>query len=142
MLIYFVRKKEGVPFPRVFWLFGAFIILCGSTHLLDALIFYIPVYRLNALVLFVTGVVSWLTIIELSRLIPKALLLKTPAQLELVVNERTMELNQANKSLQQRSEQIKTAYEDLESKVKFRTLELEKTISRLQAELKALKTKE
>lgn len=139
MLIYFIKKKSGVPFQRIFWLFGSFIILCGSTHLIDAIIFYYPVYRFNALLLFATAVASWMTIVALFRVIPDALLLKTPAQLELVVAERTLEINQMNNELKSKAEQLKNAYEDLEVKVKFRTLELEKKIIQLQNEIASLR---
>lgn len=139
MLIYFIKKKTGVPFQRIFWLFGAFIIFCGSTHLIDAVIFYYPLYRLNAILLFITAIASWMTIIALYRVIPNALLLKTPAQLELIVQQRTLEVSQVNSELKRKAEQLKHSYEDLETKVKFRTLELEKTIIQLRAEILSLK---
>lgn len=139
MLIYFIRKKTGVPFQRIFWLFGAFIVLCGSTHLFDAIIFYYPLYRVNAILLLVTAIASWMTIVALYRVIPNALLLRTPAQLELIVKERTLEVSQINTELKLKADQLKHSYEDLETKVKFRTLELEKTIIKLQTEIASLK---
>ena len=35
-----------LPFPWLFWMFGAFIITCGFTHLLEAAAFWWPAYRL------------------------------------------------------------------------------------------------
>jgi hypothetical protein len=48
VLMYFIRQRPDLPkpFPIVFWLFGAFIVACGTTHALEALIFWQPVYRL------------------------------------------------------------------------------------------------
>src|SRR5687768_11120900 len=41
VLVYFVLKRRDVPFPRIFWLFGAFIFFCGFGHLVEASIFWI-----------------------------------------------------------------------------------------------------
>src|SRR5258706_16010873 len=61
-LIKLVRQRPGIPFPVVFWLFGAFILFCGLTHLMDATMFWWPAYRLNGLVRFATAIISWATI--------------------------------------------------------------------------------
>jgi hypothetical protein len=42
------------------------------THFLDAMMFWIPMYRLNALVRFVTGVVSMLTVYYFLKILPPA----------------------------------------------------------------------
>lgn len=81
ILIWFVRKRPEIPFLPVFWLFSAFIILCGATHILDALIFWWPGYRLSALVRFFTAVVSFTTVFALIRDLPKALTLRGPSAL-------------------------------------------------------------
>lgn len=94
MLISFIRRKKNVPFPRLFWLFGAFILACGTTHLIDAIIFWFPIYRVSAVVRLLTAVVSWGTVLALYRVVPKALQLRTPRELEEQVNLRTHELNQ------------------------------------------------
>jgi chemotaxis family two-component system sensor kinase Cph1 len=65
VLIRYLFVKKGVPLPGVFWLFGAFILLCGLTHLFDVAMFWIPMYRLNALVRFLTGIVSIVTVVTL-----------------------------------------------------------------------------
>ncbi len=73
ILIWFIQQRPSLPFLPVFWLFGAFIILCGATHLLDAIIFWWPAYRLSAILRFVTAVVSMITAFSLIRDLPKAL---------------------------------------------------------------------
>lgn len=82
LLVKFVTKKRDLPLPIIFWLFGAFILLCGLTHLIDAAIFWWPAYRLSALLKFLTAVVSVLTLIELYKLFDVALTLKTSKQFE------------------------------------------------------------
>src|SRR5579859_295605 len=58
VLIYFVRRRRDLPFPKVFWMFGAFIILCGMTHFMDIVMFAHPVYRLSGVVKLATAIVS------------------------------------------------------------------------------------
>lgn len=81
-LIRFLKKKPNIPLPSVFWLFGAFILFCGLTHLMDAVIFWWPDYRLSALLRFITAVVSWVTVLALYRFFPVALALRTSKEFE------------------------------------------------------------
>jgi two-component sensor histidine kinase len=90
-LVYFVRKRRDVPFLPIFWLFAAFILACGFGHLVDASVFWQPRYRLLTLVKITTGIVSWLTVLALVRVLPKALALH--ADLDQRVQERTAELS-------------------------------------------------
>jgi hypothetical protein len=76
IIIWFIQRKPNVPFLPVFWLFGVFIISCGATHLLDAVIFWWPAYRLSGLLKFITAVVSMLTVFALIRDMPKIMDLK------------------------------------------------------------------
>lgn len=92
LLIHFILRKKNVPFPKIFWLFGTFILACGATHFIDALIFWFPVYRVSALVRFITAVASWSTIYALYKILPDAFSLKTPGELEKIVKDRTEEL--------------------------------------------------
>ena len=73
VLLYFVRRRQDLPFSRLFVLFALFILACGFTHAIDALIFYSPVYRLGGVVKLVTAVVSWATVIALVPVVPRAL---------------------------------------------------------------------
>jgi PAS domain S-box-containing protein len=82
VLVYFVRRRRDVPFPRVFWMFGAFIVLCGLTHLMDIVMFSVPVYRLSGVVKLATAGVSISTFIALIPLLPMALALRGPKELE------------------------------------------------------------
>jgi hypothetical protein len=36
-------RRKDIPFPRVLWLFVAFIFACGFGHLIEATIFWTPV---------------------------------------------------------------------------------------------------
>ena len=92
VLIWFIRRRQDIPFPRIFWLFGAFILSCGTVHLIEAGIFWWPAYRLSGAVKVVTAVASWLTVLTLIRLVPLALALpglaKVNAKLQAEIAER------------------------------------------------------
>jgi len=81
-LIVFVRRRRDLAMKPVFWLFAAFILLCGTGHLIDLVTIWSPLYRLEAVVKLATAAVSVATAITLWPLIPKALALPSPAQLE------------------------------------------------------------
>jgi diguanylate cyclase (GGDEF)-like protein len=93
-LAYFVLRRKDVPFAPVFWLFAAFIFSCGATHLIEACLFWWPVYRLSAAMKIITAVVSWATVFALIRHTPAALELPGLAKLnaELVRLARSDEL--------------------------------------------------
>ncbi len=86
VLFYFARKREDFPFTRLFWLFGGFILACGTVHLIEAIIFWYPIYRVSGMMKFITAVISWTTVIVLIRLVPKILHLPSMA----ATNERLM----------------------------------------------------
>lgn len=101
VLVFLVLRRRGVvPFQRVFWLFGAFILACGTTHLIDASLFYWPAYRLSGVAKLLTASVSWATVIALTRVVPTALTLRSPAELDQEVAARTRELEELNEKLQ------------------------------------------
>jgi two-component system, chemotaxis family, sensor kinase Cph1 len=70
---YWWLKRGELAFPRLFWLFAAFIFSCGSTHVIEAVIFYHPIYRVSALMKVVTALASWATVIALLRIAPQAI---------------------------------------------------------------------
>ncbi|MEH2024279.1 PAS domain S-box protein [Nostoc sp.] len=82
MLVYFVRKRRDIPFGRIFLMFSIFIVACGTTHLIDVWTLWHPTYWLSGLLKAITAFVSVLTAIELVPLMPQALALPSPAQLE------------------------------------------------------------
>ncbi|PZV13025.1 MAG: histidine kinase [Leptolyngbya sp.] len=87
MLIYFVSKRDDIPFSKVFVMFGAFIILCGVGHLLDIVTLWYPIYWISGLERAMTALISVYTALQLMELLPQFLALKTPMQLEAVNQE-------------------------------------------------------
>jgi signal transduction histidine kinase/membrane protein implicated in regulation of membrane protease activity len=88
LLARMLTKRTDIPFPKIIWLFVAFIILCGTTHLLDAIIFWWPAYRLSALIRFATAIVSAVTVYATYKVMPLVLSLRSVKELEREINER------------------------------------------------------
>jgi len=88
VIAYFVWRRKDLQFRRIFLLFGAFILACGTTHLLGIVILWKPLYWLDASMKAVTAIVSVATAVTLVWLLPKALKLPTPEQLDKEVAER------------------------------------------------------
>ncbi|WP_197673234.1 response regulator [Leptolyngbya sp. O-77] len=124
ILIYFVRKREDLPFSKVFVLFSAFIVLCGIGHLLDIWTLWHPDYWFSGLERALTALVSCYTALQLVELVPQFLALKSPEQLE-----------QLNLQLAQEIEQRKQAESLLEARVQERTSELLKTNEAMRQEI-------
>ncbi|GAX37137.1 GAF domain-containing protein [Nodularia sp. NIES-3585] len=91
MLIYFVNKRGDIPFSKVFVLFGAFIILCGTGHLLDIWTLWHPDYWLSGMERAITALVSCYTALQLMDLLPQFLALRSPEQLE-AINQQLEQL--------------------------------------------------
>ncbi len=129
VLIYFVWRKAAIPFRGVFLLFGAFILACGLTHLMDAIMFWWPAYRLLGLVEFCTAVVSWGTVVALVPIVPRALSMRSPEELEREIEAR----RKAEHDLQ-------LVNRDLERRIQARTAELVKANSTLKLEREWFRT--
>ena len=87
-LAYFVWKRRDLHFKWIFLLFSAFILACGTSHLLSIVVLWNPVYWADAAVKAVTAIISICTSIALVRLLPRALKLPSPAQLDRETQER------------------------------------------------------
>lgn len=97
-LIHFVRQRQDLPYPWLFQLFGAFIVACGLTHLMEILTLWHPIYWVSGGLKAVTALVSLMTAVTLIPVIPKAILLPSRQELEqakLQLEERVQERTQA-----------------------------------------------
>jgi len=84
LLIYFISKRKDVPFNGVFLLFGAFILACGTGHLMEIWTLWHPDYWIAGGLKALTAIISIYTAFALIYLIPQALTLPSPAQLEAI----------------------------------------------------------
>ena len=99
-LVYFVRQRKDIPYPGIFWLFSAFIVACGTTHLLAVWTIWHSDYWLSGTVKAITAAVSLYTAVALVPLVPKALALPSPTQLKL-----------ANEKLRESEERFRSAFD-------------------------------
>jgi PAS domain S-box-containing protein len=80
-LIYFMRQRKDLPFRNIFWLFAAFIISCGTTHIMEVWTLWHPVYWVSGSLKIITAAISAYTAFALIPLVPQALTLLSPTQL-------------------------------------------------------------
>ena len=119
-LAYFVRHRKDLQFNWIFKLFGAFILACGTTHLLGIITLWHPIYWIDASMKALTALVSVITAIALVFLIPKALKLPSPKQLDEEVTKRL----EAYNSLTKTQAALAESHKALEVRVNERTHEL------------------
>ena len=81
ILLYFVRKRHDLPFNWIFLLFGAFILSCGTTHLMEVWTVWQAHYYLSGAIKVITAGLSVGTAITLVPLLPKLLALPNPVEM-------------------------------------------------------------
>lgn len=99
-LVVFVRRRPDIRFSSVFYLFSAFIFLCGVTHIFGVLTIWNGWYGMSGVVKALTAAVSLVTAVTVWRYIPKALNIPSQSQLERLVAARTEELEQKSRRLE------------------------------------------
>ncbi len=108
-LAYLVYQlREAIPYRGMYLAFGAFIVLCGITHMSDVLVIWKPAYWLDSAIRIATAVVSAATAAMLPSLVPNA-----------------AALARATRAAHERGIKLETAFRELGS-VYQRTKELEK----------------
>ncbi len=83
-LIYFLTQGKDLPFRNIFWLFAAFIISCGTTHVMEVWTLWHPVYWVSGCLKIITAAISAYTAFALIPLVPQALTLLSPTQLGMI----------------------------------------------------------
>ena len=110
-LAYFVRKRRDLPFTWMFQLFGFFIIACGATHYMAIYTLWRPVYWLSGLVKALTAVASVPTAYLLLRLVPRALAIPSPADLQ----RANRELSSATRDVEAANRRLAASNAELEA---------------------------
>ncbi len=129
VLVYFILRRKDLPFRKIFLLFGAFILACGTTHLMEAIIFWWPAYRLAGGIKLLTAIVSWATVIAIVPVVPRVLAMRSPEELQREIDGR----KKAEQALQQSND-------DLERRIEQRTAELAAAIGKLEQERERFRT--
>jgi PAS domain S-box-containing protein len=131
MLVYLVRKRRDLPFHWVFFMFGLFILGCGTTHAMEIWTLWNGTYRLAGLIKAITAGASLATAVALVPMVPKALRLPSPSQLRAANFELEKEIAERRRV----EEALQMARADLELRVQQRTAELARANQELQAEI-------
>jgi signal transduction histidine kinase len=111
---HFARHRTDLEFKPVFFLFAAFILFCGITHLVALTTLWLPIYGAQGLMKAATAAVSLASAYALWPTIPKALAIPGLSSLrkanedmaeavsdrEALVAARTAELTAANRELE------------------------------------------
>jgi len=116
-IVYFTNQRNDLPAHTVMLLVGFFFIfaLCGTTHLMEVVTLWHPIYWVSGLIKAVTGAWSFYTFtFLLIPLIPVALDAPSPAQLALT-----------NQELEESRRCIQAINVELEQRVQERTAQLE-----------------
>ena len=130
----FYSQRRDIKYGWVLYLFMAFILACGTTHLMSILTLWVPAYGIEGIIKAITALLSIVTAALLWPLIPKLVALPSPAQLQrlnrelsqaLIAKERTAAL------LRESEQKIAAANLQLEVRVSEQTAELREANERL-----------
>ncbi|MCB1996907.1 MAG: PAS domain S-box protein [Rhodoferax sp.] len=92
-IFHFVRRRPQLQLGRLPWLFAAFILLCGFTHLSAVWVVWRPDYELHAAVKVATAAVSLGTAALLWRLMPALLRIPSVGELQQTLDKLTEEVD-------------------------------------------------
>jgi PAS domain S-box-containing protein len=125
----FIGKRRDLPYAYMFLLFAAFILSCGLTHIMKIWTLYQPLYWIEAGMDLWTAGVSLATAALLVPIIPKALALRGPKELE-----------NLNTQLTEANHKLLSSEEQLQVKVEERTRELDAALAEVKLSEKKFRT--
>jgi signal transduction histidine kinase len=115
LLVYFVRKRQDIPFTWLFLMFGIFIVSCGTTHIISIYEIWHGAYWLSGYVKAITAISSIATAIAMVPLLPRALALKSPAELDIINRKLVHYANALEKSNRELDDFAYVASHDLKA---------------------------
>lgn len=130
-LVAFTRKRKDLPFSWAIVLFGAFILVCGTTHFVHIVGLWRNVDWYQATIDSICAVISLATAVIVWPLLPKLLAIPSPEQLRLM----NRELRDEKIKLEFTQSELRKAYDVVEQRVKERTAELLVANESLHAEI-------
>jgi PAS domain S-box-containing protein len=124
-LLYFISRRRDLAFRGLFALSGAFILACGTTHIMGVVTLWYSAYWLDGIIKFFTATVSIFTAAAIWWAMPKALALPSMAQLE----DANCRLQHAIGERQAAEAGLRNLNAELEQRVAARTGELEAEVA-------------
>jgi PAS domain S-box-containing protein len=125
----FVSKRPKLEMKGLARLFAAFILWCGLTHIVNLVTLWWPIYELQALVKVITAGISVTTAVVIFPLIPKALAIPSPTDLQLANAGLADEITAHKRTLAE----LERARVLLEERVDARTKELREATDRFRS---------
>lgn len=122
----FVTKRPNVELRGMALMFAAFILWCGLTHIINLVTLWIPVYEFQGWVKAITAGISVATAVAIFPLIPRALAIPSPNELQLANRNLALEVAAHQATLSA----LEKTRDELEERVKARTRELEEITNR------------
>jgi PAS domain S-box-containing protein len=122
ILIYFTRKNRDRLFNRIFWLFGGFILACGTSHLMEIWNVWHGSYLIAGVVKAITAAISVLTAAMLIPLVQRVMSL--PGRLHLDEVNRRLEREIAeHKRAEEMRERLAAVVESSDDAILSKNLE-------------------
>jgi signal transduction histidine kinase len=100
VLAQFLTRRPDVQFGWMVWMFAAFIMACGFTHFFSIWTLWFPDYGPQAVVKAGTAGVSVFTAVALWPLLPKAVALPSPAQLQRANDDLVLRISERDNAIQ------------------------------------------
>lgn len=113
----FVSKRPNLEMRGLARLFAAFILWCGLTHIINLVTLWWPIYEFQGLVKAITAAISLTTAVVIFPLIPKALAIPSPKELQLANADLAKEIAAHKRTLAE----LEKARSELEERVLART---------------------
>src|ERR1700722_15184702 len=120
-LIWFVTKRHDLAFRGIFVLTSAFILACGTTHVMGVVTLWYPDYWLDGTIKLFTALVSVGTAFAMWQVMPVALAVPSTAQLERANGLLEYEIGERRRA----AAALRDSNAELERRVRERTGELE-----------------
>ncbi|MBD2462502.1 PAS domain S-box protein [Oscillatoria sp. FACHB-1407] len=117
LLIYFVHQRRNFPFSTNFLLFGAFIVLCGITHLIEIWTLWYPNYWFSGAIKAATAIASFAAALKIVAVIPQALAIPSADDLKAAnqaLETQTTERQQAEQALLESESTLRSFYNSTE----------------------------
>lgn len=145
LLLYFIRRRPDIPNPLLFTLFALFILACGTSHLMDIVTIWHPLYWVDAMVRVVTAIASIGTALVLAPLMPRLLRSGTvehylEATSKAILEDQNESLEVANQRLARTNADLQAQVELMNRSVQALS-ERERRIRDLRDEVAELKAK-
>lgn len=122
MIIYYLRRRTAIAdIPFVYLMIGAmfacFIVFCGLSHVMGLITIWKPWYGAHGVVKAATGAISVATALMLIPILPRALALRTPEELEAI----NQSLQEALARGEERERELARKNKDLKDQIVART---------------------